>query len=783
MNNKKSTKRTLVSSVLSLILCLAMLIGTTFAWFTDNVTSGKNRIQAGNLDVAMSYKNTSMTDWEDVEAPTSPDFFKDINGDQILWEPGAVAYANFKVENKGTLALKYSLETIVAGCNYTADGKSLADVLTVKVIKGTSAVTYATREDAVAAAKGSTDTLKSFAHVNTNMEASATDYFTVVLYWEPSSNDNDFNVNPALWIDIELSLVATQAVNEEDSFNNLYDADAEFVDPWDGTVADELVTDEETKTVTISTAAELALFAQEVNGGNNFRGWTVLLTDDINLDNQEWEPIGPNADAANKFAGTFDGQYNTIYNLSVNQGAAYHAAGLFGALNGTVKNLNVENANIVSLSSGDPTDNGIAVIAGSIYTTGAIDNCHVTNASVSGNRYVAGIAGYVYGSITNCSVTDSFIVASCDNLTGEWNNGDKTGGIAGYFASENTYKVAGNTVADTTIVGYRDLGGIAGYAADRVTNNKVSNVTVVQNDAHNYKNYTSKDEFDVGSIVGDGVVHTSNTGEANILYTSDGKIAIASDKESLATSINNVQAGGTVMLTDDVDYGTNQLQLDKNVTLDLNGKEINTAYTYGGISLNNGASIKNGTINHTKTVAAIKVLGTIGSIEDVTINVTPIEGKVITGIQVVNANKSIESIKNVTITGATQGIEVKDCSPSAQTTPAIGLLENVTIDATDTGMIVNGYIGKMKNCDIKGANIGINMLLKGEYKVALDLEDCTVTGGEAGIWAHDEKGISNTTNCSLTLTYDAETVINGGLKWDFEEECESVITLKAPSGN
>lgn len=226
MTKQKTTKKTLLTSVLSLILCMAMLIGTTFAWFTDSVTSGKNRIQAGNLDVAMSYKNTSMADWEDVETPTSPDFFRDINGEQILWEPGAVAYANFKVENKGSLALKYSLETIVAACNYTPAGKSLADVLTVKVIN--DEITYATREDAVVTAKGSTDTLESFAHVNENMEKDTIDYFTVVLYWEPSSNDNDFNVNTALYIDIELSLVATQAVNEADSFNNQYDANAEY---------------------------------------------------------------------------------------------------------------------------------------------------------------------------------------------------------------------------------------------------------------------------------------------------------------------------------------------------------------------------------------------------------------------------------------------------------------------------------------------------------------------------------------------------------------------------
>ena len=780
MTKQKSTKKTLLTSVLSLVLCMAMLVGTTFAWFTDSVTSANNKIQAGNLDIELEYYTGAA--WKTVEDATEL-----FTGN--LWEPGHTEVVYLRLTNKGTLALKYQLGVNIVSetgsVNVEGDNFKLSQYIEYGVVEGKEP-SFAKREDAVAAVKDNSKAIAGGYSKSGNMTTKGQEVYLAMVVYMPESVGNEANYatgEAVPTIDLGVNLLATQYTYESDSFDEMYDEKAEYVDPWDGTVADKLNPDDATKTVTISTAAEFALFAGEVNGGNNYKGWTVILADNINLNNIKWSPIGPNADAANKFAGTFDGQYHTIYNLNVEQDAAYHAAGLFGALNGTVKNLNVENANINSLSSGDPTDNGIAVIAGSIYSKGAIDNCHVKNANVNGNRYVAGIAGYVYGSITNCSVKDSFIVASCDKLTGTWNNGDKTGGIAGYFAPENTYKVAGNTVSDTTIVGYRDLGGIVGYAKDSVTNNKVINVTVIQDNAHNYKNYTSNDATDAGSIVGEGKVDASNVGEATIVYTSDGEMAVASDKDALANAINAVNESGTVVLTDDVDYGTTQLKIEKDITIDLNGKEINTANAYGGLTLKNGASIKNGTINHTKTVAAIKVLGEIGSIEDVTINVTPIEGKVITGIQVVNAGKSIESIKNVTITGASQGIEVKDCSPSAKTTPAIGVLENVTVDATDTGMIVNGYIGTMKNCNIKGANIGINMLLKGEYRVEAELNNCVVTGGKAGIWAHDEVGISNTTNCSLTLTYDAETAINGGLEWDFEDECQSVITLNAPSGN
>ena len=57
MENNKSTKRALLTSVLALLMCVAMLIGATFAWFTDTASTGVNKIQAGNLDVALEMKN------------------------------------------------------------------------------------------------------------------------------------------------------------------------------------------------------------------------------------------------------------------------------------------------------------------------------------------------------------------------------------------------------------------------------------------------------------------------------------------------------------------------------------------------------------------------------------------------------------------------------------------------------------------------------------------------------------------------------------------------------
>ena len=101
MTSSKNTKRTLLASILSLILCAEMLVGSTFAWFTDSVTSGRNKIVAGNLDVELYAK----------VGDTYTKVTEDTNlfREDTLWEPGHLEVINLKIENLGTLALKYKL--------------------------------------------------------------------------------------------------------------------------------------------------------------------------------------------------------------------------------------------------------------------------------------------------------------------------------------------------------------------------------------------------------------------------------------------------------------------------------------------------------------------------------------------------------------------------------------------------------------------------------------------------------------------------------------------------
>jgi hypothetical protein len=237
--------------------------------------------------------------------------------------------------------------------------------------------------------------------------------------------------------------------------------------------------------------------------------------------------------------------------------------------------------------------------------------------------------------------------------------------------------------------------------------------------------------------------------------------------------------GVSVILDADIDFGSTQLAITgENQVVDLGGHTLTTANNWGGISLKNGATIKNGTIRHSGNTAAIKAFNG-SSVENVTINATcSTADKTVTGIAV-QQGANVESIKNVTITGVSQGIEV-----GYQAT--VGLIENAVVNESNNGtakgigLVINGgMVGKAKNCTFKGDTYGITLHLKGVFAAGLDLENCKVEGTTASIYAWDEKGISNTSG-SLILTYDAATTLTGPFVWDFEEECKSVVTLNRP---
>ena len=247
----KNKGKTLLHSVIALILCVSMLVGTTFAWFTDSVKTGINTIAAGVLDVELYHSNAAVKD-EPVDSTTK--LFMDLNGNPILWEPGVVSYENLRIGNEGDLALAYQLSVNTDNENYIVDPSGaqygLSQILKVGVVEG--GITAADRAGVVESVKDADwTTLANFLR-DGSLPENGEEIWGVVIYWQPGDNDNLWNLNngkqlnegDTLQIDLGIKLVATQEMEESDSIDNKYDdnAKAEFFPGFQGGSAGAAIT-------------------------------------------------------------------------------------------------------------------------------------------------------------------------------------------------------------------------------------------------------------------------------------------------------------------------------------------------------------------------------------------------------------------------------------------------------------------------------------------------------------------------------------------------------------
>lgn len=214
MKKRNSTKSALIASIVMLCLSFTMLIGTTFAWFTDSVTSSGNVIQTGNFDVGMYWaegnENPADTKWTD--ASLGAIFYN------RYWEPGYAESKHLKIANEGTLALKYQLAIIPHG-----EISKLADVIDVYYI--TPAKQLTTRNDFTAADKIGTlaDLIETGIATGTLLEGESYNA-TIVLKMQETANSDYENLS--IGTDFSIQLVATQVTAEEDTWDDQYDADA-----------------------------------------------------------------------------------------------------------------------------------------------------------------------------------------------------------------------------------------------------------------------------------------------------------------------------------------------------------------------------------------------------------------------------------------------------------------------------------------------------------------------------------------------------------------------------
>ena len=232
MTSSKSTKRALITSALAILMCVAMLIGTTFAWFTDTASTGVNKIQAGNLDIELSYKNNS-TGGEFKKADKNTSVFND----EALWEPGHVEYVVLKVSNTGSLALKYKLGINIANevgsTNVYNNAFNLSDYIRFAVLNDDQS---SLDRDALVAAATDSKLIKEGYSKEDHLMATGTDNsqkVVTLVVWMPTTVGNEANHKTEVTapsIDLGISVVATQDTVEKDSFDNTYDKDAVYPD-------------------------------------------------------------------------------------------------------------------------------------------------------------------------------------------------------------------------------------------------------------------------------------------------------------------------------------------------------------------------------------------------------------------------------------------------------------------------------------------------------------------------------------------------------------------------
>ena len=557
MTNTNITKRALLSSAVAVFLCFAMLLGTTFAWFTDSVTSGSNVIQTGTLAVDLVDANGNSMEGEIIEFVTADGRAQG----EILWEPGCTYKTEpVYVVNKGTLDLKY--EIIINGI--VGNAKLLDAIEWTVTVDGTT-----TALDAL----------------NGTLPAGEKSGAIVITGHMKEDAGNEYQNLVAEGISI--SVIATQKDAEKDSIDNQYDALATYINKnangaWE-----------------IGNIGQLIYFAKTVNEGTkDYAGETVVLTNDIDLAGINWAPIG-NWDSS--FAGAFDGQGYTISNMTINAPEG-DGVGFFGVTETTtIENVNFENVDILGNTM-------VATVAGFANTGSVISNCHVSGdiSIVAEYAYAAGIsAGQSSYSVDNCSVIadgTGVIIAKEKNAVG---------GITAWIVSSGDYKITDCQVKNLDLVGWTNIGGISGLvsAGNTVDGCTVENVTITKTRLEGHPGvgaisggFTYKDDMAINltnntiknvSVNGTAIYRESasciygseysGTDKSNFVLsgTTDASeitnnivyITIAKTADELAAAVAN---GGYIVLGSNIALDDSSIKIEKGntVVLDLNGKTI-----------------------------------------------------------------------------------------------------------------------------------------------------------------------------------------------------------------
>ena len=394
---------------------------------------------------------------------------------------------------------------------------------------------------------------------------------------------------------------------KENTKSALFGEGAHFVQTADGYwTVEKLMEKIDENTYAVSTVEGLQWLAEQVNSGENyFEGKTIVLANDIDLNNVEWTPIG-SFTKDHGFMGNFDGNNKTIKNLKITSitpdadGCVY--AGLFGLTEGVdqansnfVKNLTIENVTIKS-----DGDIAAAAIAYPYYTI--VENITVKgDINIKGRDYVSGVLAYTRKCVEVKNLTIEGNAGSV--IEGRYTVGGVISDIqtnGGLVADYSNFKASGLTIKAT-----KSVGGISGIISGQTLNGAtVENVEIVCDNVH--KGIVSGSLGDKSTIANLSYSNvTGATAEVGAVYGTgnpvEAKVGDVYYKTSLQDVLANAQAGETVTLIRDIELNASLVLTDEG-TLDLNGHSISQkqaqSAAYNMIQNKGNWTIKNGTLDY-----------------------------------------------------------------------------------------------------------------------------------------------------------------------------------------
>ncbi|MBO5889285.1 MAG: hypothetical protein J6Q58_04010 [Clostridia bacterium] len=694
--NKTIKRNVLVSAILAIMLCVSLIAGATFALFTSEskvniaVTSGKVSVVANIDETSVQTKQLYDTQYEDGKGNMfmGEDVVATFTAAGLELNnvvPGDGIKFNIVVKNESTVSVKY--RTIISCEN---DNGLFAGLnITVGNNENYSGVTLVSNWAQLAV--GSADEIVPV---------------TIEL---PEGAGNEYQ-DKTCTISYKVEAVQGNATVENQEDGVLY----------------------------IWNAFDLKNFRDAVNSGTSFSGKTVKLAANVDLNNEEWTPIGT---WDNTFDGTFDGQGFVISNLYINAPETEDVA-LFGvATSATFKDINVNNVNVTGY-------NKAATIVATPYTGCSIYNCHVTGDVniVSEYAYAGGIASYGYiKAIDNCSV----IPTGVGTIKAKDRNA--VGGIMAWTLEDTNGIISNCIVKDLELTGWANIGSIVGFV--HRTN------SIVDCTAEN--------------IV---ITKTRDGGNATLGYVAGGWSYTAGKKITISNNtIKNVELNGN--------YVANEAYL-KGINAMFGAEYAGNANADTSVFVMENNVLENVTDNRTCRVTTAEALISIlsnpsasGVIDatDVTVTITN------------NVNFEI-SASDVTIKGATLATSSRGGDYIVAKGTGTITFEDCIFGRAETGMIIiaandaNGADLVFNNCNFNGP-VAPNFVEKADGKSQFN--NCTFTVGTAFIkqgWVNCMGGTHTFTNCTFDYTGGSTNGSNQYVKYNavnsYSESYSTAVILE-----